>query len=142
MDYEPFTTGETITKALAEHNIWLASTFTPFRKLYKAGDRALLYVAGAGYRHFVGEAEIAGPTTKANAEDMELAISLGLDGFTEKIPLQSATLWKKALLLRPLVQDLAFIKDKQNYGLNLRQAAARIGAADYRYIVGHATSGT
>jgi hypothetical protein len=139
VDFEPFTTGDEITRALAARNMWLASRFTPFRQHYMAGDRVLLYVAGRGSRYFVGDGEIDGATTVANEEDLALAATLGLDGFAEKIPLRRVAIWTEPVLIRPLVGELSFIKDKVNYGLNLRQAAARIPAADFALLIGKKT---
>jgi predicted RNA-binding protein len=135
VDYEPFTTGDELTRVLASKRMWLASRFTPFRKAYKNGVRVILYVAGKGARHFVGDAAIEKPTTNASDEEIQFAKRLGLEGFTEEIPLLEICLWSKPLAIRPLVDNLAFIKDKINYGLNLRQAAAKITARDYDYII-------
>lgn len=138
VEFEPFTKGEDIAKVLAGRGMWLASRFTPFRRLYKAGDHVLLYVAGRGARYFIGDAEIGGHIEDANAEDIATAEALGLDGFREKIPLSKAAIWKESVPIKPLVEKLSFIKDKRNYGLHLRQAATRINREDYDRLMQHA----
>jgi hypothetical protein len=136
VDWEPNTSGRTIAKTLAAESVWLASTYTPYRKDYKAGDRVLFYVAGRGERCFVGSAAIGGATTGATAADRALARRLGLEGFAERIPLTAVKLWDPPVPIAPLLPDLQFVTDKQNWGLHLRQAAKRIPVADYDLVVG------
>jgi len=135
IEFEPFTTGNDVTKTLAARGIWLASRFTPYRRLYRAGDHILFYVAGKGARHFIGDAEIAGSIEEADREDIAVAEYLGLDGFREKIPLCRVMIWNTAVPIKSLVEELSSIKDKRYYGLHLRQAAARISEEDYDRLV-------
>lgn len=135
IEWSPHTTGLVVAETLAKHSVWLASQYTPFRRDYKHGDRVLLYVAGPGARYLVGDAVVAGPVTGVTPADARLAEELGLDTFHERIPLDNVRLWEKPLLLKPLVGRLDFVKDKRNWGLNLRQAAARIPEHDYRVIM-------
>ena len=135
VDFEPCTTSTQIVEALAKNRVWLASSFTPFRRDYKRGDRILFYASGQGARCFLGHSEVAGPTTDATAKDEKLAEQLGLDGFAERIPLTAVRLWQKPLQIRPLVQRLSFITDKRNWGLHFRQAAVRIPGEDFQIIL-------
>ena len=137
IEWEPHTSGSTIARTLAGRNLWLASSYTPYRKKYKRGDRVLFYVAGRNARFFIGDGVIAGPTTQATDKDIALAQKLGLDGFAERIPLHSVRLWSTPLPLKPLVDALDFIKDKRNYGLHFRQATTRIAVKDFAFILAH-----
>jgi len=135
IDFEPFTTGFEITKALLANGAWLASPFTPYRRDYKQGDRALFYVAGRGFRYVIGDAVLSGAVEEITKNDLRLAAKLGIEGFQQRIPLESIRLWEQGLSLQPLVQTLEFIKDKKNWGLHFRQAATRIPAADFETIL-------
>ena len=138
--WDVMTPATQIVSALASKNYWLASDRTPYKKLYQRGDRVLFYVAGTKARYFKGCALISGPIAPATDQEKLAAEDLGLEGFEERIPLESVVLWEKTPLLKPLVEDLEFIKDKQNYGLHLRQAAAQISNSDYDLIVAAAKS--
>ena len=124
-----------IVATLTTNGFWLTYGRAPYRKLYKRGDKVLFYVAGKGARYFAGNAEIAGPLAEASDDEILLANDLGLDGFNERIPLEAVHFWKEPVPIAPLIENLAFIKDKKNYGLHFRQAAARIGADDYHLIL-------
>ena len=131
VEWEPFTSARDIVRALAERNLWLASRFTPFRRAYKAGDRVLLYASGVGHRCIMADGTIAGPVAEATAEDKRVAEELGLEGFAERIPLREVRLWNDPLPMKPLVDELRFVKDKKNWGLGLRQAAVRLPIEDF-----------
>jgi len=135
IDWSPYTKGPEIVKALADRGIWLASRFTPFKERYQEGDRVLLYAAGAGARIIMGDAVIAGGIAPASREEIAAAEKLGLKGFTQRIPLREVRLWPTPVSMKELVPRLGFVKDKKNWGLGLRQAAARIPAEDFRLIL-------
>lgn len=135
IDWEPFTSGGQITETLAKHEAWLASPVTPYQKVYTEGDRVLFYVAGPKARHVVGDAVIAGPVSPMTEEDQQVANDLKLEGFEQRIPLRDVRYWNEPLALKPLVAQLTFIKDKQNWGLHLRQAATRIPYNDYIFLL-------
>jgi hypothetical protein len=135
VEREPKTDGREITETLANSNVWLVSQDMPFRRSYKRGDRALFFVPGPRARYFLGDAVVAGPVAEATPQDKRLADQLGLQGFEERIPLESVRVWKEPLPIRPLVLDLQFVKHKQSDGLGLRQAAALIPAEDFQLIL-------
>lgn len=126
--------GALIAKTLADRQVWLVSQYTPFRQAYRGGDRVLFYVAGRGARCVIGEATIAGTVSESTESEKQLASELGLRRFRQKLPLADVRIWASPVLLKPLVEQLDFIKDKHNWGLNLRQAAARISANDFAAI--------
>jgi hypothetical protein len=114
---------------------WFLSQYTPFRDAYQPGDRVLFYLAGARHRFFAGHATIAGtPVPTAKAEAAALA-ELGLFGYDRSLPLTGLALFSRRHPMRELVDRLEFIKDKRNYGLNLRQGAIRVSPKDYAYVV-------
>lgn len=135
LDFEPFSTGLDITKALLSNGAWLTGAYAPYRKDYKQGDRALFYVAGRGFRYVIGDAIISGAVEKMTKQDTKIAEALGLKGFQQRLPLKTIHLWNKGLSLQALVPILEFIKDKKNWGLHFRQAATRIPASDFETIL-------
>jgi hypothetical protein len=135
VEWEPFTSGRDVVETLARNNVWLASRYTPYRRVYKYGDRVLLYSAGPKARYFLGDAVVSGPVTETTEKEKQIAHRLGLEGFEERIPLEAVHLWENPLPLKPLVNRLQFIKDKKNWGLNLRNAAARIPEEDFQLIL-------
>lgn len=135
VEWEPYTKSPEIVQTLVKNGVWLASANTPFRRAYKKGDRALFYAAGRGARYFLADAVIAGPVSDNTPEEAALVRKLGLDGYDEQLPLEAPRVWKEGVPLKPLVPELAFITDKKNWGLNLRQAAARIPADDFALIL-------
>jgi len=114
---------------------WFLSQHTPFRNAYSAGDRALFYLAGAGHRHFAAVATIAaGPLPIARPEK-ELLSQLGLYGYDLRLPLKHIRRFHKRVAMAALADRLEFIKDKRNYGLNLRQGAVRVSEKDFEFVL-------
>jgi hypothetical protein len=141
VEWEPHTRSPEIITTLVGNGVWLASPNTPYRRDYKKGDRALFYAAGPGARCFLADAVIAGPLSENTPKEAALARKLGLEGIDERIPLEAQRLWQRGVPLPPLVEELAWIKDKKNYGLNLRQAAARVPSEDFDRILNRADLG-
>ena len=136
LEWDPFTKSPDIIKALAEeHQMWLASENTPFKGMYKKGDRVLLYAAGATARYVMGDAVVAGPIGEATSDDLEVADELGLDGFGQRIPLMDVRIWKDPLPLGPIAGKLKLIKDVRYWGQHFRQAATRISEDDYIFML-------
>jgi len=124
-----------VFKRLAANSRWFLSTFTPFRDKYKPGDQVLFYLAGPKHRYFAGRASVAVKPLPASQSDLEMLAQLGLFGYEVALPLSGVVLFRSPRPMRDLVGNLEFIKDKKNYGLNLRQGAIRISRKDYDYIV-------
>lgn len=124
-----------IMEALTARQAWYLWERTPYRSRYKAGDRVVFYLAGKGYRQFAGTATVAGPVVPMERGDRDVAESLGLFEYTEKLLLRDIQLWKEPRPVLSLVPELGFIVDKKNYGLYFRMGALRIPREDYERII-------
>jgi len=114
---------------------WYLADYTAFRRDYKPGDRIVFYLAGRGSRYFVGTAVVAGAVVEVGKANRGILCDFGLYGYKYELPLSDIVVWDNPKPIKPMVPDLAFIKDKRYYGLHLRQGAARISESDYRLIV-------
>lgn len=114
---------------------WFLSQHTPFRNAYSAGDSALFYLAGPGHRHFAAVATMAASPSPIAQPEKELLSKLGLYGYDLRLPLKHIDCFPKRVAMAVLADRLEFIKDKRNYGLNLRQGAVRVSEKDFGFVL-------
>jgi len=120
-----------ILTALLQRNIWLIWDRTPYQRDYRPGDRVLFYLARSGKCQFVGAAELAGEPEPATDDEIAMAESLGLIGYDRKLELRNVQQFPDGIPIRPLISDLAFIKNKHWWGHSFRQGALRIPQQDF-----------
>jgi len=125
----------TVLSALVARGKWFLTSYAPYRQVYHEGDRVIFYLAGRKHRYFAGTAIIADKAKPITASEEALLAKLGLYGFEYELQLDEIVVWDVPVPILQLVERLDFIKDKKNYGLNLRQAAARISSKDYNVII-------
>lgn len=128
--------GYEIFKILSEELVWYTTASAPYRNRIKGGDRILFYAGGKpGGGRFVAQGLCSGPVGPLSAEDEAFLAERGITRFTGRIPLLLVIYWLDEVLLKPLVPELAFIKDKRHYGLYLRSGIVQIGQDDFDLIV-------
>jgi hypothetical protein len=128
--------GYEIWKILTEELVWYTTASAPYRNRIKGGDRILFYLGGRpGGGRFVAQGLCSGPVGPLLAEDEAFLAERGITRFTGRIPLLLVIYWLDEVPLKPLVPELAFIKDKRHYGLYLRQGIVPIGEDDFDLIV-------
>lgn len=128
--------GYDIWRIVTERPVWYTNASAPYRNRIKGGDRVLFYLGGRpGGGSFVAQGLCSGPVAPLTAEDQAFLAEWGITRFTGRIPLLLVIYWLGEVLLKPLVPELRFIKDKRHYGLYLRQGIVPIGKDDFDLIV-------
>lgn len=127
---------ELILHKLITNKIWLFSAHTPSKNRLKPGDKVLFYICGPNRRYFGGSATINSYITevKIDSDIAEIRNELGLKWFDSFIYLTDISLFKNPVHIKELITSLEFIKNKRNYGLNLRLPIISIPEQDYRLI--------
>ena len=127
---------EDIVKGLLQQKVWFFSSITPLHSKLKKGDKVLVYLCGKNRRYFGAKLNIDGEIANIshNPELTKTKHSLGLDWFDLYIQLDNIKYFNNKIFIKPLIQELTFIKNKKNYGLNLRLPIINIPETDFRLI--------
>ena len=111
-DYQIVRAGR-IFEDLMHANLWFMQQRL---KALQIGSTVLFYQSQVGLRGYAIVTAI-GETTP---QDLGRLNQYGLGHLTVRISLESIVIFPSALSIRPLVQELAFIKNKQYWGHNVR----------------------
>lgn len=98
------------------------------------GADLLFYQSGAGVVA-KAKAKDSGPVVEG---DDALVSQTGLSNLRGRVTFEDATEFRQPIKLGPIVDALAFIKNKKNYGLYLRVSPRVIPYEDYEKIVSSA----
>ena len=104
---------------------WMIYTYTPNRRKIQEGDKIVFYKAGFGNMAVLGTAEISSEVKPQKG---------GID-FT--VGLRNIEVWKKRVLMKPLVGSLDFVASKETWGTKLQGGVARISEKDYNTIASY-----
>ena len=102
---------------------WPIYVNTANRKKIKLGDKILFYNAGVGNKNILGVAEIA---SKVKQKDGTTDYAVSLD---------KIDIWKKPALMKPIVVDLDFIENNQQWGRYMQGGVIRISEKDFKTII-------
>jgi len=106
---------------------------TPFLNEIKENDRVLFYIAGSGKnaQNFVGQAVIE----KVQTPD-ELLVDPDKDNYAiEKyLIFNEIKIFKKFKPIKMIIDNLDFIKNKNNYGIHFMGGVKKIPEKDYKLI--------
>ncbi len=102
---------------------WPIYSHTANRKKIKSGDKIVFYNAGVGNKNILGSAEIVSKV-KPKAGTTDHTVSL------DKIDI-----WKKPALMKPIVVDLDFIENNQQWGRYMQGGVIRISEKDFKTII-------
>ena len=91
------------------------------RKKISIGDHVLFYKAGINGQRFLGNAII-----KTNLKKYTM-----FDYFLE---LDEISIWKNSVLIKPLIPDLNFIINKNNWGVYFQGGVMSISSKDFNTI--------
>jgi hypothetical protein len=128
---------ETIIDTLCVQKIWIFREGAPLLRNLKMRDNALIYVCGNNRRYFTAEITLLSEikTFSGDSKVEKLAENLGLSWMSMYAEIEILNLFKTPVSIKPLIQSLSFIKDKKNYGLNLRLPIISIPEQDHELIV-------
>jgi predicted RNA-binding protein len=134
-DEERLIRAKEICESLLRRRIWLIWRETPYQRDYRVGDRVLFYLARSGKCNFVGLAELDSEPEPATTEEIDMGEALGLIGYDRKVRLRNIRLFSESIPIRPLIEELTFIKDKRWWGHWFRQSAMRIPQKDFERVL-------
>lgn len=104
-------------------------------KNIKAGDKIIFYLAGLNARYFAGSATVASDIYIKRKGSPDPLKEKGKRYFPKRIDLKDIKVWKEPLPIKPLIQRLDFIKNKDSYGLYMRRTALSISEKDYKVVM-------
>jgi len=87
----------------------------------KKEDRVLFYLAGSHRRKIVADAKL-GSNLKENGEEFSINLS-------------KISLWKKQILIKPFVESLEFIKNKEKWGVFMQGGIVKISDKDFEILL-------
>lgn len=131
IEWSPYTTADSIIKEFAAHQVWFLKERMPHIARMKTGDQVLFYVSGKGAMYFAWQSELAGSVCALDELETRLGLDLGLEEYELKVSLSKVQVWKSRVPIRPLIDELDFIKNKAYWSYNLRKAVVRIGEPDH-----------
>lgn len=100
---------------------WPIYKRTNHRRKIRKGDKILFYLAGSHRRKIVADG-ILGSNLKINGEEFLIDIS-------------KIKLWKRQILLKPLVESLEFVKNKEKWGVFMQGGIVRITDRDFETLL-------
>lgn len=129
-------TAEEITTKLFNEKIWLFSRHAPLFSKMQKNDDILIYFCGIKRLFFYAHAVIGDEACKVLPKSSILKVKeeLGLVWFGYFVPLSKVEIFSQNVPIRPILNELSFIKDKKNWGLNLRAPVVRISEDDFNLI--------
>lgn len=102
---------------------WPIYKLTKNREKLRAGDKAIIYLAGLGRRKFVGNCTL------------NSAIKKKENGPDYSVDLTQITIWKKHLDVYNVLADLVFVKNKDHWGGYFQGGVVTISEKDYQLIL-------
>jgi predicted RNA-binding protein len=133
-------------KVTKETNILGASTrYRNALSRMQIGDKCLVYVIGGRsdgektLARIVGEYRVASKTFHDSTKIFKAPTYTPAEIFNARIKLKPLNIFKKPIAFKPLVSQLAFIKNKQRWSLHIRgRAVVEIPKDDYSLITSKA----
>ncbi len=105
-----------------KRNLWPIHENTAHRKAIRVGDKVAFYKAGVGNKTITGTAEAtSGITPTRNSTDYTVF-------------LRNIRIWRKPVLLKPIVDDLDFVDNKKQWGRNMQGGVVQLSEKDYNTI--------
>ncbi len=132
---EGITPAPEVVDTLLKECFWAFSDSAPVKERLDAGDRAAVYVGGKGRHHFVASCVLQDRLSDATDHERAVLSSLGLGFMKRVIHLGAVVRFGAPVRIQPLLNELAFIGDKKNYGLSLRLPVREIDPAEFSLIV-------
>ena len=106
---------------------WPIYSHTSNRRKLQAGDKVVFYKAGVGNKTILGTAEVASGI-KPQGRTGDYTVSLRKIG-----------IWKKPVLLKPIVGDLDFVDNKEQWGRYMQGGTIRLSEKDYNTIASNSS---
>ncbi|WP_157999265.1 EVE domain-containing protein [Candidatus Nitrosarchaeum limnium] len=98
---------------------WPVYSYTVNRKKIQPGDKVIFYKAGEGNKVCLGTAETAS-AIKGEEGGIDYTVELG-----------NVSIWKKSVMIKPLISKLEFIGNKEQWGLSMQGGVIHISEKDY-----------
>lgn len=122
---------EDTIKLLFDDKIWLfKDSRVPHMRSLKKDDEIILYVAGPNRRYFYCTFILDSSIKSFTKTDQEL-----YKLFSNYVKIKNIKYFNEKIYLKPMIENLEFIKDKKNYGLFFRGAVRSITDDDYSKIM-------
>ena len=109
-------------KRRMDRKVWPIYSYTVNRKKIQSGDVVAFYKAGEGNKVLLGTAETA---SAIKGKDGEIDYT---------VDLTNVAVWKKRVLMKPLVGKLDFVDNKEQWGRYMQGGVIRISEKDYNTI--------
>jgi len=127
----PFYNAEDAYRIRMAYRLWGAGPNVRNRRNLRKGDKVVFYLASP-VMAFVGTATIA--STDISATEVNRMCTSSVFSVGDGVRLTDIDTWSEARGIRPLVEDLSFIRDKDNWGAFIRGAITRIPEYDFELI--------
>lgn len=118
------------------NNYWPLSQRTPNRKLLKAGDQCLVYIAGtkACSQTFYGSASIEAVAFWSEPDKFGIdSLAMG-SVYETKLRLTKVCIFSNPVAIRPLLNRLEFHEDRKDWGRSLQGGCRKITRSDYEMV--------
>lgn len=125
-----------IWKTLSERETWYFTPAAPHRHRIETGDRFLFYLGSKqGGGQFVGHGLASSGVEPLTTADKVFLDSWGIRIFSSRLSFEFVRPLQSGVSIKPLVEDLEFIKDKRNYGLHLRLGVIKVNEKDFNFVL-------
>jgi len=104
-------------------NRWPIFAHTHHKKCLAKGDRVVFYLAGKGFKKFIGSAEI-----DSSLRDDD-------DGINHYVLLKHVNHWKKPVKIKTVLDKLEFIENKSKWGMYFQSGVRPMAEKDYSLLI-------
>lgn len=108
-------------KKRIESKKWPIFRLTHHRKAIKKGDKILFYLGGKPNKKILGSAVLS---SRIKTESDEF--SIGLD---------DVEIWKKSVMMKQVLEEIDFIKNKKNWGIYFQGGITALTEKNFKKII-------
>lgn len=119
-----------------DDGLWGLRERVPNWKYLSRGDYVVFYLGGRGEGNFQGTATLDSGFIRFEEHEMEKRLAHG-PFFTSSygVRLGEIEVWESSKNIRPLLDNLSFITNRENWGSHLRGSITEISESDFEVIV-------
>ena len=128
----PFFTAENVYLNRMGHGLWGIGANTPNRHNLHEGDKIVFYLTSPTMA-FVGTATISS-TVLGESEQDKLRTERVFSGAKRGVRLTDIDIWSERKAIKPLLEDLRFVKNKESWGTHLQGGIRGISEEDFELI--------
>lgn len=105
------------------NNRWPIFARTHHKNCLAKGDKVVFYLAGRGFKKFIGNAEIDSSLRDDN------------DGINHYVLLKHVNYWEKPVRIETVLDKLEFIKNKSKWGLYFQSGVCPMTEKDHSLLI-------